>query len=60
MCRGNGVCYDAVTAAVPDAWVEMGLQNASTQSRLEETGRRKTQSTGDVVMPGTCSDVKYA
>ena len=46
------------TAAVPDAWVEMGLQNASTQYGLEETGRRKTQSTGDSVMAGTFSDVK--
>lgn len=47
------------TATVPDASVEMCLQNASTQSRLEETGRRNSQSTGDIVMAGTCSDVKY-
>jgi hypothetical protein len=57
--RGNGVCYDTVTAAVTDAWVEMGLQNANTQSRIEETGRRKTQSTGNAVMAGICSDVKF-
>jgi hypothetical protein len=56
--RGNGVCYDTVTTAVTDAWVEMGLQSASAQSRLKGTGRRKTQPTGDSVMAETCSDVK--
>lgn len=46
-----------LTAAVLEAWAEMGFQNTGTKSRLAGKGRRKTQNARDAIMAETCSDI---